>query len=146
MSTIEQILDNKGRQVYSVSPGATALDAANLMNENHIGALVVMDGEKMVGIFTERDMLCRVVAARRDAAETVISDVMTSPVACCTPQTTRDECQTVMRERRLRHLPVVKDGRLLGMISIGDVNQAHEAAQQQTIEYLYEYIVGEWKE
>ena len=113
--------------------------------QHHVGALVVISGEKMVGIFTERDVLDRVVAAQRDPATTKVRDVMTSPVACCAPETARDECRAVMRARRLRHLPVVKDGRLVGMISIGDLNEAAHADQQQTIQYLTEYVLGEWK-
>jgi CBS domain-containing protein len=145
MSSVHKLLAKKGNHVYRISEQATVLEAARMMNEHRIGALVVMNAERLVGIFTERDILCRVVAEQRDPAKTTVEQVMTSPVACCTPQTTRDECRAVMRERRLRHLPVVDDGRLVGMISIGDLNDAEQADQEQTIQYLTEYVLGDWK-
>lgn len=140
MAAVEQILDRKGHHVYRVDEEASVLAAARLMNEHRIGALVVTRGEKVVGIFTERDILCRIVAAQRDPASTRVGEVMTSPVACCEPQTTREECRAVMRHRRLRHLPVVRGGTLVGMISIGDLLEAAEQDQEKTIRYLYEYL------
>ncbi len=144
MPTVQNVLDKKGHHVHSIDAEKTALDAARSMNENRIGALVVTRGEKVVGIFTERDILYRIVAERQDPATTTIKDVMTAPVACCTPETTREECRNVMRSKRIRHLPVVHAGRLMGMISIGDVLEASEADQEKTIQYLYEYLYGEW--
>jgi CBS domain-containing protein len=144
VSTIQGILEKKGPHVVSIGREATVLDAAKLMNEHRIGALVVTHGEKVVGIFSERDILNRVVARQRDPATTPVREVMTSPVACCTPQTTRAECRNVMRNRRIRHLPVVKDGRLVGIISIGDIQEVTEAEQQETIRYLHEYLYGDW--
>lgn len=145
MSSVQKILDRKGHTVHTVTQGTTVLDAARQMNEHRVGALVVTSEGKMTGIFTERDILCRVVAAQRDPAGTEVREVMTSPVACCAPETTRDECRAVMRERRLRHLPVIKDDKLLGMISIGDLNEAVQADQEQTIQYLTEYVLGSWE-
>lgn len=144
MHRVQQILESKGKAVFSITEDATAMDAAKVMNEHHIGALVVTRGEKVVGIFTERDILNRVVAQQRDPAETVVRDVMTTPVACCAPGTGRAECRGVMRSRRIRHLPVVDDDRLVGMISIGDIIEDEGAEQQETIRYLYEYMHGEW--
>ena len=144
MHTVQQILETKGNAVFSITEDATAMDAAKVMNEHHIGALVVTRGEKVVGIFTERDILNRVVAQQRDPAGTVVRDVMTTPVACCAPGTSRAECRGVMRGRRIRHLPVVDDDRLVGIISIGDILQDEGAEQQETIRYLYEYMHGEW--
>ncbi len=145
MPTVEAILERKGRQVHSISHDATVLEAARRMNEHRIGALVVVREGKVVGIFTERDVLNRVVAAQRDPATTRVDEVMSSPVACCSPQTTRAECRHVMRERRIRHLPVVDDdGKLVGIISIGDINADEGAEQQQTIRYLYEYMYVDW--
>jgi CBS domain-containing protein len=144
MHTVKQILESKGKAVFSVGEDATAMDAAKVMNEHHIGALVVTRGEKVVGIFTERDILNRVVAQQRDPAGAVVRDVMTTPVACCAPDTSRAECRGVMRSRRIRHLPVVDDDRLVGMISIGDIIEDEGAEQQETIRYLYEYMHGEW--
>ena len=144
MHTVQQILETKGKAVFSIAEDATAMDAAKVMNDHHIGALVVTRGEKVVGIFTERDILNRVVAQQRAPAETVVRDVMTTPVACCSPGTSRAECRGVMRGRRIRHLPVVDDQRLVGIISVGDILQDEGAEQQETIRYLYEYMHGEW--
>jgi CBS domain-containing protein len=145
MVTVEKILEQKGREVVSIDHEAKVVDAAHLMNERHIGALVVTRGEKVVGIFTERDILNRVVAQLRDPATTAVHEVMTSPVACCTPQTPRAECRSVMRNRRIRHLPVVQDEQLTGIISIGDILEDEGAEQQETIRYLYEYINVDWE-
>lgn len=145
MTTVQRILEHKALRVISIAEDATVLDAARRMNEHRIGALVVTRADKVVGIFTERDILCRVVAEQRDPAQLKVGTVMTTPVAVCTPQTAPDECRAVMRAKRLRHLPVVEDGRLVGMLSIGDLNEAHAQAQAQTIEYLNEYLYGGWK-
>jgi CBS domain-containing protein len=98
----------------------------------------------VVGIFTERDILNRVVAAGRDPGRTLVREVMSTPVACCAPETTQEECRTVMRTQRIRHLPVVQGERLVGIISVGDVLAAVEAKQGETIRYLFEYMYGEW--
>jgi CBS domain-containing protein len=116
------------------------------MNEHRIGALVVTEGEHVVGIFTERDILNRVVAQERSPGETRVRDVMTSPVAVCSPDTTTAECRRVMRDRRIRHLPVVDNERLVGMVSIGEITADNEAEQSETIRYLYEYMYGGWQE
>jgi CBS domain-containing protein len=142
--TVQSILDKKGARVVKVSGEASVLDAATLMNHHRIGGVVVTEGELVVGIFTERDVLCRVVAARRDPAQTSVRDVMTSPVACCAPETTRAECRTVMRHRHIRHLPVVTDGRLVGIVSMVDILEDTEEEQRETIRYLHEYLYGEW--
>jgi len=144
--TVQQILDKKGRRVFSVDAEATVLDAARLMNDHHVGALVVTRADKVVGIFTERDVLNRVMAQERDPARTAVREVMTAPVACCSPQTTWAECRTVMRSRRIRHLPVVEGEQLIGIVSIGDILEETEAQQQQTIRYMYEYVFGGWAE
>ncbi len=144
MVTVRKILENKGREVVSVDHEAKVVDAARVMNERRIGALVVTRGEKVVGIFTERDILNRVVAQLRDPAATAVHEVMTSPVACCTPDTGRAECRSVMRSRRIRHLPVVKGEQLVGIISIGDILEDEGAEQQETIRYLYEYMNVDW--
>jgi CBS domain-containing protein len=145
MHTVMSILKAKSQPVLSIDEGATVLQAAETMNQRHIGALVVTRGDKVVGIFTERDVLNRIVARRRDPASTVVRDVMTSPVACCGPETTRSECRNVMKHRRIRHLPVVEEDQLVGIVSIGDLLQDEGEEQQETIRYLYEYMYGEWK-
>lgn len=144
MSSVQTILEKKGQHVYRIAEDHSVLDAAHTMNEHRIGALVVTRGERVVGIFTERDILNRVVAAERDPQQTLVRDVMSAPVACCTPETTREECRAAMRSRRLRHLPVVQDDRLIGIVSIGDVLESVEEDHVATIRYLYEYMYGEW--
>ncbi|MBU0639955.1 MAG: CBS domain-containing protein [Planctomycetes bacterium] len=145
MPTVEQVLNAKQRRVLSIAERATVVEAAQLMNAEHVGALVVVQGEKVVGIFTERDILNRVVARKADPSATLVKDVMTAPVACCSLQTKRSECRAVMRNRRIRHLPVVEGERLVGIISIGDILEVEGAEQEETIRYLYEYLHGEWK-
>lgn len=144
MASVRDILAGKGSQIVSIPPEITVFEAAVLMNEHRIGALVVTDGGRLVGMFTERDILRRVVAQQRDAASTPVHEVMTSEVACCQMHTSLEEARTVMKVRRIRHLPVVDDGdQLLGLISIGDLN-AHEAnSQEMTIHLLHQYIYGQ---
>lgn len=143
MATAGDILARKGTHVLSVSPGASVLQAAQHMNEFKIGCLVVVDEERLVGILTERDILQRIVACRRDPATTRVEEVMTTEVMCCCPETTQEEARGVMKNRRIRHLPVVGDqGRLVGLISIGDLNAYQNSSQEQTIHLLREYIYG----
>ena len=142
MPTAKSILDEKGTDVATVSSESSVLDASKLMNERRIGALVVITGDRVVGIFTERDMLTRIVAAGRTPDGTRVAEVMTSPMACCRRDTSIAECKGVMTSKRIRHLPVVEDGKLYGMISSGDVLAGEVAAQQATIEYLHEYLHG----
>jgi len=143
MVTVQELLARKGSHVITVGADATVLDAALVMNEHRVGAVVVVEEGKIQGMFTERDVLRRVVGERRDPTQTVVSEVMTRDVFCCTPQTGLEEARGTMKNRRIRHLPVVDgDNRLLGLISIGDLN-AHEAtAQEQTIHLLQEYLYG----
>jgi CBS domain-containing protein len=143
MATVKDILSVKGSHVLSIGPEATVLDAAVLMNEHKVGSLVVMVGGQLIGIISERDILTRVVVPRLDPGQAPVRDVMTREVVCCELHTRLEEARGVLKNRRIRHLPVV-DGaqRLLGLISIGDLN-AHEANdQERTIHILQEYISG----
>jgi CBS domain-containing protein len=143
MAVVRDILARKGNHIESIAPAATVFEAAVRMNEKKIGALLVLDQARLVGIITERDILQRVVAQRRDAAETLVDDVMTSEIACCQSDTSLDEARGVMKNRRIRHLPVVDaEDRLLGLISIGDLNAYQTTTQEQTIHLLHEYIYG----
>lgn len=143
METVREILRKKGTLVHSIAKEATVLDAALLMNEHRIGAVVVLEDDRVTGMFTERDVLRRVVAAQRDTAVTSVSDVMTTEIVCGTLDTGIEEARGAMKNRRIRHLPLVDgDRRLLGLISIGDLN-AHDAGnQEQTIHLLHEYLYG----
>ena len=140
MATAEQLTAIKGGAIASLPPQATVLEAAQLMNDRHIGSVLVTEGNQPVGIFTERDVMRRVVAEQRDPATTTLADVMTSPVACAAPHTTLDEIRTVMRDKRIRHVPVVNGGAVLGMISLGDLNKAEHDGQVETIRYLEQYM------
>lgn len=142
MPSAQVLLDKKKRDVATVDHEASVLDAAKLMNEQRIGALVVTSGEKVVGIFTERDILNRVVADGKEPGVTKIGDVMTSPMAVCRRDTSLGECRAVMTTKRIRHLPVVEEGKLYGMISSGDILASQCADQRATIEYLHEYLYG----
>ena len=143
MTTVRDILAVKDPEVQSIHPEATAYEAAVRMNDHRIGCLAVLHEGRLSGIISERDILRRVVAERRDPAETRVGEIMTGEVVCCRPHTTMEEARGVMKNRRIRHLPVLDDdGRLLGMISIGDLN-AHQAdSHERTIHLLHEYIYG----
>ncbi len=143
MSHVREILKCKGPQVWTIHLKATVLEAASLMNKHKIGALVVTEDGQVLGMFTERDVLQRVVAKQREPANTKVVDVMTTEVVCCSPDTKLDEARGAMKNRRIRHLPVVgEDGKLLGLISIGDLNAQAQAENELTIFLLDEYIHG----
>jgi CBS domain-containing protein len=143
MPTVKDILAAKGSYVLSIGPDATVLSAALLMNEHKIGGLVVLQEAQLVGMITERDLLKHVVAECRDPARTLVKEVMTTEVICCRPHTTLEEARGVMKNRRIRHLPVVDEGRRLdGLISIGDLNAFEAHDHEVTIHVLEEYIHG----
>lgn len=143
MPTVRDVLRVKGAMVLTVSPGATVMEAVDKMNRNKVGALVVTDGGgRIAGIFTERDVLKRVVAADRGPRDILVAEVMTTDVVCCGADEDLDEVSAVMKDRRFRHLPVCEDGELTGVISIGDLNAQHASHQQAQISLLNEYIYG----
>jgi CBS domain-containing protein len=144
MATVKDLLAVKGTQVHLVEPTASVLDAAQLMNEHRIGSLVVMEAGRVCGIISERDILQRVVAECRDPSRTLVHEVMTQEVICCTQQMPIDEARTVLKERRIRHLPVIDEaGTLLGLISIGDLNAHMTNSQERHIHFLERYIYGQ---
>ncbi len=143
MNTARDIVTAKGQKVVSIGSSASVLEAAILMNQHKIGCLVVMDQRRIVGIFSERDVLVRVVGERRDPATTKLAEVMTREVICCGPDAPLDELRSVFRNRRIRHLPVCEpDGKLLGLLSIGDLNMVESQLQETHIHYLQEYLQG----
>ena len=144
MAVVNDILAQKGsRVVVTVAKGETVLRAAQVMNEHRIGALVVLEGDQIAGMFTERDVLRRVVGEERAPAATRVEEVMTAEVACCTPQTPVEEARAAMKNQRIRHLPVVDgDGRLRGLVSIGYLNAFESASKEETIFWLNEYLYG----
>lgn len=142
MSLVRDVLAGKDPEVCTIGPDKTVHHAAALMNHRRIGAVVVLDGDKIVGIFTERDVMNRVVAEKKDAATTTIREVMTTKVAFCEQDTTLEACRGVMTKHKIRHLPVVEGGKLRGMISSGDILARRLQEHEETIKYLHEYMHG----
>lgn len=143
MHTAMDILREKGGGVFCTTPTSKVIDAIHLMNRHKIGALVVMSEDRVAGIFTERDVLRRVVGEMMNPADVYVGDVMTREVAVCRPDQPLEEIAAIMQQQRIRHLPVVDDaGHLHGLISIGDVNACHATEQQQHIHFLNDYIYG----
>jgi CBS domain-containing protein len=142
MPTVRDILCRKGDEVATIDRRRPVVDAAQIMNARRIGSLVVLDDREVIGIFTERDILVRVVAARRDPEVTEVGDVMTAPVVCCTPDAELQECKAVVTNQRLRHIPVVEEGRLVGIVTSGDILAREAFEREETIESLTEYIIG----
>lgn len=142
MNPVKKLLAVKGHQVWTISPDATILDGLKLMAEKNIGALLVLDGEQVVGIFTERDYARRVELAGKKTAETRIAEVMTQNVITVEPTRSVNECMVLMTEKRIRHLPVMEQGRLVGLISIGDVVKDIIEELQFHVKQLESYIMG----
>jgi CBS domain-containing protein len=142
MKLVRQLLDYKGSAVVSAAPSDSVLDAIKLMAEKGIGALAVMDGAKLVGIFTERDYARKVVLRDKSSRDTPIRDIMSDKVHTAALADTVDHCMNVMTDERIRHLPVVDHGQVVGMISIGDLVKAVIADQREAIEHLEHYITG----
>lgn len=139
MTTIRQILAGKP-DVYSIEPDATVLDALKRLEERNVGALLVMSGARLVGIFSERDYARRMILHGRSSRETAVREVMTSEVFTISPDANAGECMVHMTDRRIRHLPVVEDGRVVGVISIGDVVRVVIDDLRFTVRQLESYI------
>ena len=142
MDNIGEILNRKGRNVYTIPPDATVFEAVQSMCMRRVGALLVSIDGSPSGIISERDVMARVILARRDPAETPVAEVMTCEVVCVEPSTPARQAMAVMTERRCRHLPVVQDGRVVGMISIGDLVHWISREQEFEIKMLTEYVQG----
>ncbi len=140
MDTVRDILARKGSQIVSVAPATMVLDAAQLMNTRGTGSVLVLDGKQLLGIFTERDVLRRVVAEQRDPSTTAVRDVMTTALITCAPATPLEECAAVMTQRRIRHLPVVGSDGLCGLVTSGDVLAFQFAEQEATLKHLSSYF------
>ena len=141
MATVKQMLQSKGREVYTIAPDATVLDALREMAARDVGALVVMDGDAIAGIFSERDYARKLALQGKSSRNTPVWAVMTDEVICISPDQTAEKCMVVMTDKRIRHLPVLEDGRLIGLISIGDVVKAIIVEQQVLIRHLEDYIL-----
>lgn len=142
MRTVSQILERKGSRVVSVSKDAPVLEAIRLMAEHHIGAVLVMRGNDLIGIASERDYARKVILQGRSSGDTPVATIMSAPVICVTPQDSVGDCMSIMTERHFRHLPVLQDNRVVGVISIGDLVKEVIQEQKQEIDYLQQYIAS----
>jgi CBS domain-containing protein len=140
MKTVQQILNTKPAQIYSVTPTTSVLDALKLMTEKNISALLIMDDEHLAGIFTERDYARKIILQGKSSKDTPISEAMTVSPITVSPADSIDLCMQIMTDKHIRHLPVLKDNAAIGMVSIGDVVKFIIADQKQTISQLESYI------
>jgi CBS domain-containing protein len=141
MTTVRHILRGK-REVYSTSPEATVLDALRVMSEKNVGALLVLSGGRLIGVFSERDYARKVILHGKSSKDTPVSEIMTARVIAIDPERSAGECMALMTEKRIRHLPVLDQGELVGVVSIGDVVRAVVEEQQFTIRQLESYIAS----
>lgn len=144
MVTVNQILKEKGRAVWTIAPEAKVFEALKLMAEKGVGALVVTDKGKVSGVISERDYARKIALMGRLSQDTPVKDIMTTQIYVVHPGTTADECMTLMTDRHIRHLPVMDEGELVGVISIGDVVKSIISQQKLTIEQLENYIMGKY--
>jgi CBS domain-containing protein len=142
MNRVSEILGDKGNEVRKIDAGASALEAVKEMVGANIGSLVVTDGDEVIGIVTERDYLRRVAHEGPTDDSVTVRDIMSSPLIVVSPETEIDECMAVMTDRRIRHLPVVDDGDVVGVVSIGDVVKFKSKQQSFEIRYLTDYITS----
>jgi len=142
MSKVSQILERKGGRVIAVGKDSPVLETIRLMAEQHIGAVLVMDGDELVGIASERDYARKVILQGRSSSDTPVSLIMSAPVICVTPADSITDCMAIMTERHVRHLPVLDGGRLVGVVSIGDLVKELIEEQKQEITYLQAYIAS----
>jgi CBS domain-containing protein len=142
MTTVAQILQGKGHQVWSVSPVTLVYNALKLMAEKNVGALLVLEGDELKGIFSERDYARKVILEGKSSREIPVKEIMSTEVFTALPQQSVEECMAQMTEKHVRHLPVVEDGRVIGIISIGDAVKAIIAEREFTIKQLENYITG----
>ena len=142
MNRVANILDDKGHDVHKIDADATVFDAVKRMVDANVGSLLVTDGGNVVGIVTERDYLRRVTLEGRDERTARVREIMSSPLVYVTPATSIDECMAVMTDRRIRHVPVVDGGDVVGVVSIGDVVKFQSKQQSFELKYLTEYISG----
>ena len=140
--TARSVLERKGWAVFTIGPDAWVYDAVARMDEHKVGALFVVVDSRLVGVISERDYARKVILKGRSSAETPVWQIMSSPVVTVTPEDGVRECMQIMTEKRIRHLPVLHDGRMVGVISIGDLVRAVIEEQDQTIEHLERFIAG----
>ena len=142
MTTIAQLLNAKGDQIWSVEPKATIFEALEIMSEKEIGALLVMEDGKLTGIFSERDYARKVILKGKSSKETLVEELMTKKVFYIDSQNTINDCMAMMTAKRIRHVPVIEDNQLMGIVTIGDVVNQIISEQEVTINHLENYITG----
>ena len=142
MVVVRQVLQTKGYAIWSISPDASVYDALKLMADKEIGALLVLNGQKLVGIISERDYARKVILKGKSSIDTPVKEIMVKEVISVHPEQPIEECMALMTEKHVRHLPVCEDDRLLGIVSIGDIVKAIISQQEFMIEQLERYIEG----
>jgi CBS domain-containing protein len=142
MNRLSEILEEKGHDVLEIDAEASVFEAVKRMVEANVGSLLVTDGGSIAGIVTERDYLRRAALEGRPDKETPVREIMTSPLVVATPETPIDECMALMTDRRIRHVPVVEGGEVVGVVSIGDIVKFKSKQQSFEIQYLTEYITA----
>ena len=142
MKTVKDILRDKGYEVWSITPDATVYEALKFMADKNVGALLVLDGQAVVGMVSERDYARKVILHGRSSREIPVREIMTSKVYYVHPEQNIEECMALMTDKRVRHLPAMENDRLVGVISIGDVVKAIIAEHESTIKHLEDYITG----
>ena len=141
-TTVRQLIDRKGNAVWATRPDSTVFDALTLMAEKGVGALLVLDGDRLVGIFSERDYARKVILKGKSSHSTSVSEIMTEKVVVVHPHHTMNDCMALMTDKHIRHLPVVEGGSVIGVISIGDVVKEIISEQEFVIDQLESYITG----
>lgn len=144
VDTVRLVLKFKGHNVWHVSPEACVYEAIELMAEKHVGALMVVKGAELVGVVSERDYARKVILQGKASKQTPVSEIMSTPAIFLTPEQTVEDAMRLMTDKRIRHLPVVEDGQILGVLSIGDLVRWMISAQQQTISQLHNYITSQY--
>ncbi|MBC7361975.1 MAG: CBS domain-containing protein [Candidatus Aminicenantes bacterium] len=145
MITVKQMLEEKGHQVWTISPEATVYEALKIMADKGIGALIVVENDQVVGVISERDYARKVVLKGKSSLDTPVKEIMSTQVYFVDPNCTAEECMALMTEKRIRHLPVIQENKLIGVISIGDVVKSIITSQKITIEHLQNYIMGKYQ-
>jgi CBS domain-containing protein len=144
MISVRHILESKGSQIWTISPDATVFDALKLMADRGIGALVVMGKDDIVGIISERDYARKVILQGKFSKDTLVREIMSTQIYGVSLDTTAEECMAIMTDKRFRHLPVCKEGKLVGVVSIGDIVKSIIAEQKIAIDHLENYIMGKY--
>src|SRR5882762_10883571 len=142
VDTVRLILKRKGQNIWHISPEACVYDAIEIMADKYVGALLVVAEDKLVGVVSERDYARKVILQGKSSKQTQVKEIMTSPAIFVTPEQTVQDCMRIMTDKHIRHLPVVEDGAILGVVSIGDLVKWVISAQEQTISQLHSYITN----